>query len=86
MSNTLDKIKLQIEKIIKLNKQLNEDIGKLQIKNDVLLAENNLLQKENEKLKADLRGKDNEINDLKERIAYLERFKSKEKDIPIRQR
>ena len=82
---TLDKIKMQIEKIIKLNKQLNEDIGKLQIENDVLLAKNNLLQKENEKLKADLRGKDNEINDLKERIAYLEQFKPKEKDIPIKQ-
>jgi len=80
------KIKMQIEKIINLNNQLNEDIGKLQIKNDVLLAENNLLQKENEKLKADLRGKDNEINDLKARIAYLEQFKPKEKDIPIRQK
>ena len=77
--------KMQIEKIINLNNQLNKDIGKLQIKNDVLLAKNNLLQKENEKLKADLRGKDNEINDLKERIAYLEQFKPKEKDIPIRQ-
>jgi len=77
--------KMQIEKIINLNKQLNKDIRKLQIKNDVLLAKNNLLQKENEKLKADLRGKDNEINDLKERIAYLEQFKPKEKDIPIKQ-
>ena len=76
---------MQIEKIINLNKQLNKDIRKLQIKNDVLLAKNNLLQKENEKLKADLRGKDNEINDLKERIAYLEQFKPKEKDIPIKQ-
>ena len=56
--------KMQIEKIVNLNKQLNEDIGKLQIKNDVLLAENNLLQKENEKLKSELRGKENEINDL----------------------
>ena len=70
--------KMQIEKILSLNKQLNEDIGKLQIKNDVLLAENKLLQDENEKLKTDLRGKDNEINDLKTRIAYLERFKPKE--------
>jgi regulator of replication initiation timing len=77
--------KMQIEKIINLNNQLNEDIGKLQIKNDVLLVKNNLLQKENEKLKADLRGKENEINDIKERIAYLKRFKPKEKDIPIRQ-
>lgn len=77
--------KMQIEKIINLNKQLNKDIRKLQIKNDVLLVKNNLLQKENEKLKADLRGKDNEINDLKKRIAYLEQFKPKEKDIPIKQ-
>ena len=42
------------------------------------------LQEENNKLKADLRGKDNEINDLKARIAYLEQFKPKEKDISIR--
>ena len=76
--------KMQIEKIINLNNQLNEDIGKLQIENDVLLAKNNLLQEENEKLKADLRGKDNDINDLKARIAYLEQFKPKEKDISIR--
>lgn len=78
--------KMQIEKIINLNNKLNEDIGKLQIENDVLLAKNNLLQEENEKLKADLRGKDNEINDLKERIAYLEQFKPKEKTIPIKQK
>ena len=45
--------KMQIEKIVNLNKQLNEDIGKLQIENDVLLAKNNLLQEENEKLKSD---------------------------------
>ncbi len=77
--------KMQIEKIINLNNQLNEDIGKLQIEKDVLLAKNNLLQEENEKLKADLRGKDNEINDLKERIVYLKQFKPKEKDIPIKQ-
>ncbi|GMG96837.1 hypothetical protein [Tepidimicrobium xylanilyticum] len=77
--------KMQIEKIINLNNQLNEDIGKLQIENDVLLAKNNLLQEENEKLKSELRGKENEINDLKERIAYLKQFKTKEKDIPIRQ-
>lgn len=63
--------KMQIEKIINLNNQLNEDIGKLQIENDVLLAKNNLLQEENEKLKAELKGKDNEINDLKERIALM---------------
>ena len=44
--------KMQVEKIINLNKQLNEDIGKLQIENDVLLVKNNLLQKENEQLKA----------------------------------
>ena len=67
--------KMQIEKIINLNNQLNEDIGKLQIENDVLLAKNNLLQEENEKLKSELRGKENEINDLKERIAYLKQFK-----------
>jgi peptidoglycan hydrolase CwlO-like protein len=42
------------------------------------------LQEENEKLKADLRGRDNEISDLKTRIAYLKQFKPKEKDIPIR--
>lgn len=77
--------KMQIEKIINLNNQLNEDIGKLQIENDILLAKNNLLQEENEKLKSELRGKENEINDLKERIAYLKQFKTKEKDIPIRQ-
>jgi len=67
--------KMQIEKIMNLNKQLNEDIGKLQIENNLLLAENNLLQEENEKLKADLRDKDNEINELKERIAYLKQLK-----------
>ena len=78
--------KMQIEKIINLNNQLNEDIGKLQIENDVLLAKNNLLQEENEKLKAELKGKDNEINDLKERIAYLKQFKPKEKTIPIKQK
>ena len=55
--------KMQIEKIINLNNQLNEDIGKLQIENDVLLAKNNLLQEENEKLKANLRGKDNKIDE-----------------------
>lgn len=43
--------KMQIEKIINLNNRLNEDIGKLQIENDVLLAKNNLLQEENEKLR-----------------------------------
>lgn len=43
------------------------------------------LQEENNKLKADLRGRDNEISDLKTRIAYLKQFKPKEKDIPIRQ-
>ena len=42
------------------------------------------LQEENNKLKADVRGRDNEISDLKTRIAYLERFKPKEKDISIR--
>jgi len=63
--------KMQIEKIIKINNQLDEDIGKLQIENDVLLAINNLLQEENEKLKAELKGKDNEINELKERIALM---------------
>ena len=78
--------KMQIEKIINLNNQLNEDIGKLQIENDVLIAKNNLLQEENEKLKSELRGKENEINDLKERIAYLEQFKPKEKTIPIKQK
>ena len=56
--------KMQIEKIINLNNRLNEDIGKLQIENDVLLAKNKLLQEENEKLKAELKGKGNEINDL----------------------
>lgn len=35
------------------------------------------LQKENEQLKADLRGKDNEINDLEARIEYLRKFKPK---------
>ena len=55
--------KMQIEKIINLNNQLNEDIGKLQIENDVLLAKNNLLQEENEKLKSELRGKENEIRE-----------------------
>jgi len=77
--------KMQIEKIINLNNQLNEAIGKLQIENDVLLAKNNLLQEENEKLKSELRGNENEINDLKTRIANLKQFKPKEKDIPIRQ-
>ena len=35
------------------------------------------LQKENEQLKSDLRGKDNEINDLEARIEYLRKFKPK---------
>jgi regulator of replication initiation timing len=67
--------KMQIEKIINLNNQLNEDIGKLQIENDVLLAKNNLLQEENEKLKSELRGKENEINDLKALVDYLRQFR-----------
>jgi len=50
-----------------------------------MVGEIRKLQEENKKLKADLRGKENEINDLKERIAYLKQFKPKEKDIPIRQ-
>ena len=50
-----------------------------------MVGEIRKLQEENDKLKADLRGKDNEINDLKARIAYLEQFKPKEKNIPIRQ-
>ena len=50
-----------------------------------MVGEIRKLQEENTKLKADLRGKENEINDLKERIAYLKQFKPKEKDIPIRQ-
>ena len=73
--------KMQIEKIVNLNKQLNEDIGKLQIKNDVLLAENNLLQKENEKLKSELRGKENEINDLKALVDYLRQFRPNKEEI-----
>ena len=36
-----------------------------------MVGEIRKLQEENKKLKADLRGKENEINDLKERIAYL---------------
>lgn len=35
-----------------------------------MVGEIRKLQEENKKLKADLRGKENEINDLKERIAY----------------
>lgn len=50
-----------------------------------MVGEIRKLQEENKKLKADLRGKENEINDLKKRIAYLKQFKLKEKDIPIRQ-
>ena len=50
-----------------------------------MVGEIRKLQEENKKLKADLRGKDNEISDLKTRIAYLKQFKTKEKDIPIRQ-
>jgi len=50
-----------------------------------MVGEIRKLQEENKKLKADLRGKDNEISDLKTRIAYLKQFKPKEKDIPIRQ-
>lgn len=77
--------KMQIEKIVNLNKQLNEDIGKLQIKNDVLLAENNLLQKENEKLKSELRGKENEINYLKALVKalvdYLRQFRPNKEEI-----
>jgi len=38
------------------------------------------LQKENEQLKADLRGKDNEINDLEARIEYLRKFKPKKNE------
>ena len=77
--------KMQIEKILSLNKQLNKDIGKLQIEKDILLAESKSQQEENDKLKADLRGKDNEINDLIARIKYLEQFKPKTKDIPTSQ-
>jgi len=38
------------------------------------------LQAENEQLKADLRGKDNEINDLKALIEYLRKFKPKKNE------
>jgi len=38
------------------------------------------LQQENEQLKADLRGKDNEINDLKALIEYLRKFKLKKNE------
>jgi len=38
------------------------------------------LQQENEQLKADLRGKDNEINDLKALIEYLRKFKPKKNE------
>ena len=38
------------------------------------------LWQENEQLKADLRGKDNEINDLKALIEYLRKFKPKKNE------
>lgn len=38
-----------------------------------MVGEIRKLQEENKKLKADLRGKENEINDLKERMAYLKK-------------
>ena len=38
------------------------------------------LQQENEQLRADLRGKDNEINDLKALIEYLRKFKPKKNE------
>jgi len=42
------------------------------------------IQRENEQLKADIRGKDNEINDLKAIIEYLRKFKPK-KDEAVRE-
>ena len=38
------------------------------------------LQQENKQLQADLRGKDNEINDLKALIEYLRKFKPKKNE------
>ena len=38
------------------------------------------IQQENEQLKADIRGKDNEINDLKAIIEYLRKFKPKKNE------
>lgn len=38
------------------------------------------IQQENEQLKADIRGKDNEINDLKATIKYLRKFKPKKNE------
>ena len=56
------------------NRELSKDIGKLQMENDYLQLENHML-------KAEIRGKDNEINDLKARIKYLEQFKPKTTEI-----
>ena len=41
------------------------------------------LQAENEQLKADLRGKDNEINDLKALVEYLRKFKPKKNEVEL---
>ena len=46
----------------------------------VSTVQNKALQAENEQLKADLRGKDNEINDLKALIEYLRKFKPKKNE------
>ena len=40
-----------------------------------MVGEIRKLQEENKKLKADLRGKENEINDLKALVDYLRQFR-----------
>lgn len=72
-------MRLSKENVQKLKDMLhNDNIMKVPV-----IAVNNLietieaLQQEVEQLKADLRGKDNEINDLKALVEYLRKFKPK---------
>lgn len=66
--------KMRIRRLLNINEELSEDIGKLKMENDYLQLENHML-------KAKIRGKDNEINDLKARIKYLKQFEPKTPEI-----
>ena len=66
--------KMRIRRLLNINEELSEDIGRLQM-------ENSDLQLENYTLKAELGGKCNEINDLKARIEYLKQFEPKTPEI-----
>ena len=60
--------KMRIRRLLNINEELSEDIGKLKMENDYLQLENHML-------KAEIRGKDNEINDLKALVDYLRQFR-----------